>query len=203
MNIVIIGNDGAFNEAKLKLGFQHQYSQAEVFTKELLINPVDVVFDFNSDWSTETATAYSLVTAPVFLNTTYSTLAVVNVKTDGSLFGFCGLPTFFNRPQLEVVSLDKNLETLESILKHLRLDYVRVKDQVGMVTPRVICMIINEAYEAFQQGVSTKEDIDLSMKLGTNYPYGPFEWANKIELANVAKLLSKLGQPLAFNVSEN
>ena len=38
---------------------------------------------------------------------------------------------------------------------------------------------------------STKE-IDIAMKLGTNYPYGPFEWASLIGLNKIAKLLEIL-----------
>ena len=53
-------------------------------------------------------------------------------------------------------------------------------------------MIINEAYFALEEGVSTKEEIDTAMKLGTNYPYGPFEWAKKIGLKNIFQLLDKL-----------
>jgi 3-hydroxybutyryl-CoA dehydrogenase len=40
--------------------------------------------------------------------------------------------------------------------------------------------------------VSTKAAIDIAMKLGTNYPYGPFEWAEKIGLKNIFSLLQKL-----------
>src|ERR1700710_2457559 len=47
---------------------------------------------------------------------------------------------------------------------------------------RVVAMIINEAYYALDAGVSSKESIDLAMKLGTGYPYGPFEWADRIGL---------------------
>ena len=32
------------------------------------------------------------------------------------------------------------------------------------------------------------------MKLGTNYPYGPFEWAQKIGLSNIYKLLKALNK---------
>jgi 3-hydroxybutyryl-CoA dehydrogenase len=53
-------------------------------------------------------------------------------------------------------------------------------------------MIINEAYFALEENVSTKEEIDIAMKLGTNYPYGPFEWAKKIGLKNVVRLLTEL-----------
>ena len=53
-------------------------------------------------------------------------------------------------------------------------------------------MIINEAYFAIGEDVSSKNEIDLAMKLGTNYPYGPFEWAKKIGLHNIYYLLKTL-----------
>ena len=53
-------------------------------------------------------------------------------------------------------------------------------------------MIINEAFIALREGVSTKEEINTAMKLGTNYPYGPFEWAGKIGIERVNALLDKL-----------
>jgi 3-hydroxybutyryl-CoA dehydrogenase len=37
--------------------------------------------------------------------------------------------------------------------------------------------------------VASKADIDLSMKLGTNYPFGPFEWADRIGVDKLRKLL--------------
>ena len=45
---------------------------------------------------------------------------------------------------------------------------------------------------ALQDKVSTKSEIDIAMKMGTNYPYGPFEWSEKIGLKNIASLLKKL-----------
>ena len=53
-------------------------------------------------------------------------------------------------------------------------------------------MIINEAFFALEQSVSTQPDIDIALKLGTNYPMGPFEWAEKIGLQRVNELLEKL-----------
>ena len=60
---------------------------------------------------------------------------------------------------------------------------------MGLVTPRVLGMIINEAFYTCQEGTATKADIDLAMKLGTNYPFGPFEWSGKIGLGQVYHLL--------------
>jgi 3-hydroxybutyryl-CoA dehydrogenase len=53
-------------------------------------------------------------------------------------------------------------------------------------------MIINEAYYTSEEGTALREDIDLAMKLGTNYPYGPFEWAKRIGTNQVIKLLDRV-----------
>jgi 3-hydroxybutyryl-CoA dehydrogenase len=55
-----------------------------------------------------------------------------------------------------------------------------------------VSAIINEAYLTLQEKVSSKEDIDIAMKLGTNYPMGPFAWATAIGVKNVYALLHKL-----------
>ena len=58
----------------------------------------------------------------------------------------------------------------------------------------MISLIVNEAYLAFEEGVSSREDIDIAMKLGTNYPYGPFEWGKRIGLKEIYDLLNTLSQ---------
>jgi 3-hydroxybutyryl-CoA dehydrogenase len=55
-------------------------------------------------------------------------------------------------------------------------------------------MIINEAYYTLEEGTANRGDIDLAMKLGTNYPYGPFEWAQRIGIHHLVKLLDALHQ---------
>ena len=52
-------------------------------------------------------------------------------------------------------------------------------------------MIINEAYFTWEAGTSTKEEIDIAMKLGTGYPYGPFEWGEKIGLSRDCGIVEK------------
>ena len=69
---------------------------------------------------------------------------------------------------------------------------VFVKDEPGFVSARIVAMIINEAYFTWEAGTSTKEEIDIAMKLGTGYPFGPFEWAHLIGEERVAELLERL-----------
>lgn len=69
---------------------------------------------------------------------------------------------------------------------------ISVSDVPGLVAARVVAMIINEAFKAFDEKISSKEEIDLALKAGTNYPLGPFEWSEKIGLQNVYDLLNHM-----------
>lgn len=81
--------------------------------------------------------------------------------------------------------------------------YTWVADDHGLITARIIAMIINEAYYALEEKVSTKEEVDTAMKLGTNYPFGPFEWSKKIGLKNIVQLLQNLAkQDKRYTISD-
>jgi 3-hydroxybutyryl-CoA dehydrogenase len=43
---------------------------------------------------------------------------------------------------------------------------------------RIFCMLVNEAYDALFMGIASREDIDLAMTKGVNYPRGLFEWSD-------------------------
>jgi 3-hydroxybutyryl-CoA dehydrogenase len=83
---------------------------------------------------------------------------------------------------------------LDAICIKLKTPYEIVADRVGLVTPRIIGMIINEAYRALEDGTATRVDIDSAMKLGTNYPYGPFEWCERIGRMQIIQLLDAVYQ---------
>jgi 3-hydroxybutyryl-CoA dehydrogenase len=53
---------------------------------------------------------------------------------------------------------------------------VRLVDLPGLVVARTLAMLINEAADAVAQGVCSAAGADVAMKLGVNYPQGPFEW---------------------------
>jgi 3-hydroxybutyryl-CoA dehydrogenase len=56
----------------------------------------------------------------------------------------------------------------------------------------VISCIVNEAFLTLQEDVATAEDIDRAMKLGANYPKGPFEWAEEIGADRILETLEAL-----------
>ena len=65
-------------------------------------------------------------------------------------------------------------------------------DAPGLVVARTVAMLINEGADAVQQGVCTPAGADAAMKLGVNYPAGPFEWLARWRAAEVGALLDRL-----------
>lgn len=102
-------------------------------------------------------------------------------------------PGFFERDLLEIVAItDKRKMQVAAVMDALQWKWIDVKDIEGMIAARVIATIINEAYHTEAAGISSREDIDTAMKLGTGYPFGPFEWAQKIGLDKIHELLRVL-----------
>ena len=67
-----------------------------------------------------------------------------------------------------------------------------VADTPGLVVARTVAMLINEAADAVQQGVCSPDGADAAMKLGVNYPAGPFEWLGRWNAAEVVAVLQSL-----------
>jgi 3-hydroxybutyryl-CoA dehydrogenase len=61
-----------------------------------------------------------------------------------------------------------------------------------LIFDRVIAMLINEAVDSVYLKVASKEDIDLAMTKGVNYPKGLLSWADEIGLDKVLNVLSSL-----------
>lgn len=103
-----------------------------------------------------------------------------------------GWNTFLKSATIEASAVTSQRAKAENVFDCFHKKISWLPDTPGFVTPRVVSMMINEAYMALQDGVSTMEEIDIAMKLGTNYPYGPFEWAEKIGRGKITALLEKL-----------
>jgi 3-hydroxybutyryl-CoA dehydrogenase len=99
---------------------------------------------------------------------------------------------FLKREIIEIAANENQYSLIEAIMNKLGWQYQIVADEPGMIAPRIIAMIVNEAYFGLEDNISTKEEIDIAMKLGTNYPFGPFEWSEKIGLKNIYHLLNVL-----------
>jgi len=135
------------------------------------------------------------------LNALQPALLMVNVvaATGDELSGIPirinGWPGFLKRTLLEASCKDASMKAMaEKIFSAFNKTVEWVPATPGFISARVIAMIINEAYFTLEEKVSSKKEIDTAMKLGTNYPYGPFEWSEKIGLLNVYELLVALSK---------
>jgi 3-hydroxybutyryl-CoA dehydrogenase len=147
---------------------------------------VDLLFEMNVE---RTAPLKRLLPKPVFVNAVAYTTADVG----GGFIRINGWPTMLQRPVTEIaLPAGVQEDVVEKIFTGLQWRYQVVPDIPGMITPRILAMIINEAYFTLGAGVSTRGEIDIAMKLGTNYPMGPFEWSKKIGLQRVYELLQQL-----------
>lgn len=118
------------------------------------------------------------------------------LKKPERLIGIGALPSLLNGSLIELTQTSgtdpRHLQTVTSLLKKLGKEHALVADGVGMVLPRVLCMLTNEAFFALAECVAPASGIDTAMKLGTNYPKGPVEWAQKIGFQQVLAVLEAL-----------
>jgi 3-hydroxybutyryl-CoA dehydrogenase len=77
-------------------------------------------------------------------------------------------------------------------LAFLGTNPILVSDTPGLIVARTVAMIINEAADAVLQGVCDIPAADTAMKLGVNYPGGPFQWLNMLGVKSVTSILESL-----------
>ena len=147
---------------------------------------IDLLFEHNGY---DVSHLNNYLTKPVFVNSMNKMIVEIGLP----FIRINAWPGFLKRNIAEVSIADEvNKNKAEKILSLLNRKAEWVPDVKGFISSRVISMIINEAYFTLEENVSTKEEIDIAMKLGTNYPYGPFEWSKKIGLEKIAGLLKEL-----------
>lgn len=185
MQILITGDPLRWEELRNSKNFEgHQVHTAP----EPANMSVDLVIDLSLDEHPERAALYAAHPhIPVLACLVKITTAELQQHAAGRsidhIYGCNLLPGFISMPSLEIAAEPQTL------MQQLGWAYESITPTIGMVTPRVICMIINEAYFTAEEGTASREDIDISMKLGTNYPMGPFEWSKKIGVRHVYEVL--------------
>ena len=131
---------------------------------------------------------FEKLTKPVIINSVTVTLKELNAAA--TVLRINGWSSFLSRNNWEAAGIMN--ETIVQILTALKKKCCMVADEPGFIAAKIIAMIINEAYFSLGEKVSSKAEIDIAMKLGTNYPYGPFEWAEIIGKKRIFSLLHKL-----------
>ena len=194
MNIAAKGQPNQLDELRALISSSHPI----IPLKDTELDKYDIIFDLDFDDTPEQIGQYIhlenklivLGTVKIQLEELYAELGT---RPKTTIIGMNALPTFINRPLLECCATNENDEAIAAEkFKDLGLETRFVKSRVGLVTPRIICMIINEAYFTIQEGTATREDIDLGMRLGTAYPKGPFAWSQEIGLDHVYETLEAM-----------
>jgi 3-hydroxybutyryl-CoA dehydrogenase len=199
MNILMAGEQERADELRTALSrlkdSQIDYSDGD---QDEDYAAYDCIFDLNFDDDNSNFPVYaSLRDKPVFVSAVKLSLNEAAythaAKVKCMLFGINAMPAFISQPVWEI-SLYRKFQTpaLAELMKKFGIAFVPVEDRVGLVKLRIISMIINEACYTLQEGTANIADIDMGLKLGTNYPFGPFEWCDKIGISQVFETLAAL-----------
>ena len=183
MEIIVLAEEGEFDFLK-PMGENITWTFTNTREAFFANKNADAYFDLRANAHDD----YSSIAKPVFINSMAATIAENNYSKN--IIRINAWPGFIEKDLWELAGAVS--AEAEYILQQLNKRYIVVPDEPGFVSARIIALIINEAYYALDEKVSSKTDIDIAMKLGTNYPYGPFEWCNKIGVQEVYQLLAKL-----------
>lgn len=133
--------------------------------------------------------ATNAVTATVLTQTHH-------LATRERFIGIAAFPTLTEHPLFELApslhTTKATLDSMEALMASAKKETALVQDGVGMVMPRILCQIINEALFTVQADVASPQEIDEAMQHGTNYPLGPIAWGEKIGFGTVAAVLDAL-----------
>ena len=184
MNIAIKGNQHSI-EAVVKMNPALNWVVVNDIGQLQNHEAIDLFVNLSENASEEN---YLTVSIPVFINSVCLTLK--ERKHPQNIVRINGWNGFLERETWEVAGEMSELHN--SFLSAINKKHITVADEPGFVSASVIAMIINEAYFAMEDGISTPEEIDIAMKLGTNYPKGPFEWKAQIGIVPVYSLLQTL-----------
>lgn len=184
MKIVVVATDKQWNELT-KAWPKTIWLRVNDCKEFTTINTADAFFNLKDSLILP---EFASLGKPVFINSVIQTLADLNAPDN--VLRINGWAGFLQRAAWEIAGAVN--ENINSLFKKLDIKINHVRDEPGFIAPRIIAMIINEAYFTVSDQVSSKNEIDTAMKLGTNYPYGPFEWASLIGTKNILDLLFKL-----------
>ncbi len=122
--------------------------------------------------------------------------SLADLDAHGNAIGFHALSPLASSNLVELTrsaqASDQSAECATAFFKSLGKHVEWVRDAPGLVLGRIFSQLVNEACFALGEGVGSAEDIDVAMRSGYNYPRGPLEWADAVELDQVLATLDAL-----------
>ncbi|HLX66678.1 MAG TPA: 3-hydroxyacyl-CoA dehydrogenase family protein [Puia sp.] len=154
--------------------------------------PADLYVDLDFEpEETRIAALSRLLSVPVMVNAVSTTIAAIGQP----FVRINGWPGMLERTVHELVVPDAGVAAqITRLYEASGRSFRAAPDIPGMVSGRILAVLINEAWYTWESGVSSKEEIDTAMRLGTNYPLGPFEWGERIGLDGVVELLEVMSR---------
>lgn len=122
--------------------------------------------------------------------------AAKRMKHPERLVGYGILASLSNQRVVEIVDAeftsDDALELAQELFESIGRRVALVENHPGLFLGRTVGSIVNEAVAVVQENIATPDDVDLAMRLGTNYPQGPIAWGQEIGGDRVARILQRL-----------
>lgn len=109
---------------------------------------------------------------------------------------FCGLHFFNPVPVMKLVEIVRTIATAQETIrtcfefcKKIGKTAVLAKDNSGFIVNRLLLPYLLDAIRVLEEGLASLADLDTGIRLGLNYPMGPFT------------LLDFVGLDTAYNIS--
>jgi 3-hydroxybutyryl-CoA dehydrogenase len=155
----------------------------ELSVKKAIFNELDRVVQHDAIFATNT-----------------STLSVIELAMETSRpERVCGVHFFNPAPAMPLVEIvrplctsDQTIDAVTAFARACGKEPVVVKDQAGFIVNALLFPYLNNAIRLLEQGVATKEGIDVAMKGGCGYPMGPFALLDLVGLDTTLAILEAL-----------
>jgi 3-hydroxybutyryl-CoA dehydrogenase len=111
---------------------------------------------------------------------------------------------FFNPvPVMRLLEIIRGYETSDATLeiarewgKKIGKEVIVVKEAPAFAVNRILCVMINEAFYALDEGIASAEDIDKGMMLGCNHPIGPLALSDLVGNETLLRVMEGLHKEL-------
>jgi len=111
---------------------------------------------------------------------------------------------FFNPvPVMRLLEIIRGYETSDETLeiarewgKKIGKEVIVVKEAPAFAVNRLLCIMINEAFYALDEGIASAEDIDKGMMLGCNHPIGPLALSDLVGNETLLRVMEGLHKEL-------
>jgi 3-hydroxybutyryl-CoA dehydrogenase len=111
---------------------------------------------------------------------------------------------FFNPvPVMHLLEIIRGYETSDETLeiarewgKKIGKEVIVVREAPAFAVNRILCVMLNEAFYALDEGIASAEDIDKGMMLGCNHPIGPLALSDLVGNETLLRVMEGLHEEL-------